>query len=216
MLKSNKHVFWEALLVTAGLFVIGIFLGMLIETGHSSQISNLYLNSEINLVDGMATSRLLDSQNIDCETLKKGNIEFADKVYEEGKLLDEYESAGKLIENLNLLHRKYDLLRTMLWISSQNSLERCDNYDLIVYLYEFETEETVKKATQNVWSKILLDAKRENEDILLIPIAADQNLTSLNILIAEHNVTKFPAVIINNDEIIYTLENANQIQSLLN
>ena len=216
MLKSKKHVFWEALVVTILIFLAGLFLGMLIETSNSSKISNLYLRSEISLTDAMATSRLTEDFDFDCKSIKQNNIAFANQIYEEAKLLEEYEDSGKLTDNMKFLHKKYDLLRTLLWTSNQNSLERCNNYNLIVYLYEYESEDMVKKATQNVWSKIVFDVKTQNDNILLLPIAADQNLTSLNLLIDEHNITQFPALIINNDEVLYNLENTMSIEKFLN
>jgi len=216
MLKSKKHVFWEALIVTILIFLIGIFLGMLIETGNTNKINNLYISSEISLTDAMAGLKLTENSELDCESLKANNINFANQVYEEAKLLEKYESSGKLTEGMKLLHKKYDLLRTILWINSQNSLARCNNYNLVVYLYEYETEQIEKKATQNVWSKILLDIKQERNDILLIPIAADQELTSLNLLLEQYNITQFPALIINNNNTIYNLESAETIQPLLN
>ncbi|MCK5321591.1 hypothetical protein KAJ38_03360 [Candidatus Pacearchaeota archaeon] len=216
MLKSKKHVFWEALLITIAIFLIGLFLGMLIETTNSSKISNLYLQSEISLTDAMATSRLTEEFDFDCDSIKQSNINFADRIYQEARLLEQYEESGRLTDNLKLLHKKYDLLRTILWTSNQNSLERCNNYKLIVYLYEYESENITKKATQNVWSKIILDVKDQNKDILLLPIAADQNLTSLDLLINEHNIKQFPALIINNNQVLYTLENTASIEQFLN
>ncbi len=215
MLKSKKHVFWEALIVTIVIFLAGIFLGMLIETGNSNKINNLYLQSEISLTDAMAGLKLTEVSNLDCEALKINNINFANQVYEEAKLLEKYETSGKLTGGMKLLHKKYDLLRTILWMNNQDSLSRCDNYNLIIYLYEYETEQITKKATQKVWSKILLDAKQEQDDILLIPIAADQNLTSLNLLLTQYKIEQFPAIIINNNQTIYELTNINQIQPLL-
>jgi len=215
MLKSRKHVFWEALVVTIAIFLAGIFLGMLIETGNSNQINNLYLQSEISLTDAMAGLRITENSELDCESLKTNNINFANQVYEEAKLLEKYETSGKLTEGMKLLHKKYDLLRTILWMSNQDSLGRCENFNLIIYLYEYETEQIEKKATQKVWSKILLDAKQEQDDILLIPIAADQNLSSLNLLLTQYEIEQFPALIINNEHIIHTLNNINQIQPLL-
>ena len=215
MLKSKKHVFWEALIITIVIFLAGLLLGILIETSNSNKISNLYLQSEISLTDAMATSRLSEDFEFDCNSIKNTNINFANQIYEEAKLLEEYESSGKLTSGMKLLHKKYDLLRTILWTSNQDSLERCDNYELIVYLYEYESEDTTKKATQNVWSKILLNVKEQNNNILLLPIATDQNLTSLNLLIDEHKITQFPALVINNNQVIYSLENAESIQSLL-
>ncbi|MFH0808202.1 MAG: hypothetical protein V1888_01130 [archaeon] len=215
VLKSKKHVFWEALLITIVVFLAGLFLGMLVETTNTTKISNLYLQSEISLTDAMAAATLSKNTNIDCEATKNNNIKFADQVYQEAKLLEEYEESGKLTDSMTFLHKKYDLLRTLLWTSNQNSLKRCDNYNLIVYLYEYETEDTETKVTQNVWSKILLEIKTENHDTLLLPIATDQNLTSLNILIEENKIEKFPALIINNDKILYELDNASTIYNLL-
>ncbi|MCK5449383.1 hypothetical protein KAI32_00800 [Candidatus Pacearchaeota archaeon] len=216
MLKSKKHVFWEALVITIVIFLIGLFLGMLIETTNSSKIANLYLQSEISLTDAMAASRLTEEFDFDCNAIKESNINFADRVYIEAKLLEEYEDSGKLTENMISLHKKYDLLRTLLWTSNQNSLERCNNYNLIVYLYKYESENITKKATQNVWSKIIMDVKNQNKDILLLPIATDQNLTSLDLLINEQGITQFPALIINNNQILYDLQNTASIEQFLN
>ena len=216
MLKSKKHVFWEALVITIAVFLIGLFLGMLMETGNSTQINNLYLQSEISLTDAMATSRLTEEFNFDCDAIKQSNIDFADRVYMEAKLLEQYEESGKLTDTLLLFHKNYDLLRTLLWTSNQKSLERCDNYNLLVYLYEYQSENITKKATQNVWAKIILDVRAENEDILLLPIAADQNLTSLDLLVNEYGITQFPALVINNDQVIYDLQNTESIEKFLN
>jgi len=216
MLKSKKHVFWEALIITIVIFLAGTFLGMLIETNNSNKISSLYLQSEISLTDAVANLRLTEDFNFDCDAIRRGNIILADQVYEEAKLLEQYEEAGKLTDNIKFLHKKYDLLRTLLWISNQGSLERCDNYDLIIYLYEYETEDIAKKATQNVWSKVIFDVKIQNDNILLLPIAVDQNLTSLDLLFNEYNITQFPALIINNDKVLYDLGDTASVELLLN
>jgi len=216
MLKSKKNVLWEALIVTIVIFLAGLFLGMLIETSNSVEISNLFTQSEISLTDAMATSGLVEDFNFDCEDIKQSNIEFADRIYEEAQILEEYESSGKLTDSMKLLHKKYDLLRTLLWTTNQKSLDRCENYNLIVYLYEYNSEDTNKKAIQNVWSKILLDVKDQNDNILLLPIAGDQDLTSLDLLMNEHQVTQLPAIVINNNEVLYQVDNTNQIQNLLN
>jgi hypothetical protein len=215
MLNSKKNVFWEALVITMVIFLGGLFLGMLIETGNSNKISNLYLQSEIGLADGMSMSRLTEEFNFDCDAIKDNNILFADRIYEEARLLEDYEEAGKLTDDMPLLHKKYDLLRTLLWTSNQRSLYRCDNYNLLVYLYEYDSEDLDKKAVQNVWSKILSELKTSNHDILLLPIAVDQNLSSLNLLIDNYNIEAFPALVINNDEVLYEIESAEYLESLL-
>jgi|TARA_B100002003_G_C14078273_1_gene518715 hypothetical protein len=216
MLKSKKNVFWEALVITIAIFVIGLFLGILVENSNSNKISDLYIKSEIDLVDGTTMLRLSEDSEISCDIIKKENINFANKIYEEAKILEKYEDSGKLTEGMKLLHKKYDLLRTLIWLSNQKSLERCNNYNLMVYLYDYKPEDSNKKAIQNIWSKVLLDVKNKNKDLLLLPIATNQNLTSLNILLEEYNIDSKPAIIINNDKVIYSLENIEKIESLLN
>jgi len=216
MLKSKKHVFWEALIITIVVFLAGLFLGMLIETSNSNKISNLFLQSEISLSDATATSRLIESENLDCELVKESNIKVANRIYEEAKLLELYEDSGKLTDSMKLLHKKYDLLRALLWVSNQKSLDRCENYNLIVYLYDYNTEDTGKKAVQNVWSKILLNIKTQGYDILLLPIAANQNLTTIEYLMGEYEIKQLPALVVNNDQILYKLEDANPVIKLLN
>lgn len=216
MLKSKKHVFWEALLITIVIFLAGLFLGMLIEANNSSKISDLYTQSEISLTDASAAARLTEELELDCEVIRRVNIDLANRVYEEAKLLELYEDSGKLTDSMKLLHKKYDLLRTLLWSSNQKSLERCENYNLLVYLYQYGSEDTGIKAAQNVWSKILLEVRSENENILLLPIAANQNLTSLEILTEEYKIEKLPALVINNEQVLYNIENPEAVQNFLN
>lgn len=216
MLKSKKHVFWEALLVTIVIFLAGLFMGMLVETGNSNKMYDLYLQSEISLGDATATSRLIETRDLDCETIRESNIKIANRIYEEAKLLELYENSGKLTESMKLLHKKYDLLRGLLWTSNQKSLERCNNYNLIVYLYEYEAEETSKKVTQRVWSKILQTLRTQSYNFLLLPIAGNQNLTTIDYLMEEYNVEQLPAIVINNEHVLYELDSAKPILDLLN
>ncbi len=216
MLKSKKHVFWEALLITIVIFLAGLFLGMLIEASNSAKISNLYLASEISLTDAAATTNLAEDITLDCETIKEQNIRVANKIYEEARLLELYENSGKLTDTMKFLHKKYDLLRTLLWMSNDKSLERCDNYNLVVYLYEYASEDKNIKATQNVWSKVLLDIREQSYDFMLLPIAANQNLTSLEFLKEKHEIKQLPALVINNDQVLYELNNARSVLDLLN
>jgi len=215
MLKSRKHVFWEALAVTVVVFLMGLLIGIMIETGNSNKISNFYVRSEIDFADGLAISQLSEDVRIACDEVGKVNIDLANRVYEEAALLEDYEEAGILTDNLKLMHQRYDLLRTLIWIGNQRSLNVCDNYDLVVYLYEYDVQDSDKEATQDVWSSLLLDLKDEREDLLLLPIAADQDLASLDLLIKGYGIEKIPAVVVNNKKILYTLDDVNNIRDFL-
>lgn len=216
VLKSRKHVFWEALIITIVIFLGGLFLGMLIEASNSSKISNLYLQSEISLTDASSTTRLVKDMDLDCEVIRDQNIEVANRIYEEAKLLEEYEDSGKLTDTMKFLHKKYDLLRTLLWISNEDSIAECENYNLVVYLYEYNSEDKQVKAIQNVWSKVLLDVREQSFNFMLLPIAANQNLTSLELLKEKYEIKQLPAIVVNDKKVLYDIKDASSVLELLN
>jgi len=209
MLRSKKRVFWEALIVTVFIFLIGFLFGIYMERGNYNRISDYSTISEINLLDGMILIQLSENRETNCEFLKKENINFANRIYEEARLLEKYEESGKITESMKILHRKYNMLRTLSWVSNSNALEMCGNYDLVVYLYEYESEDLNVKATQSVWSRKLSDIKKKNEDMVLLPIAVNQELSSLNILLEKYTIEGLPAVIVNNNEVLYNVDNFN-------
>jgi len=201
MKKNTKGVFWQAFILTIIVFVVGIFLGIAYEGSRLDKINDYYVLSEIFLMDSLALSKLtdvIDTRLVGCGVLIDANIEFADKIYEEAYILEKYEESGKLSDALKILHRKYDLLRTLLWINLMDIPDECkENVSIIVYLYEYETEDLIKKATNSVWSKILFDLKQEmGNKIILIPVAVDTDLTSLNFLISRYDISEYPVVII--------------------
>ena len=77
----------------------------------------------------------------------------------------------KLVNSVfSKVYKKYDLMRTNLWIDSIKVKEECTRVDSVVYFYEYGTEVIASKAKQSVWSKVLVDLKNEKADkILLIP-----------------------------------------------
>jgi len=217
MLKSKKHVFWEALLVVVLIFSVGIFLGIMFEESMFSEINSYYAQSEVSFVDGVAMTALIDLEISGCEELMNFNIDFANRIYEEAKTLEKYEESERLTEKLKLAHKKYDVLRTFLWINNMKIFDRCgENYSLVVYLYEYETQDTTKEATQSVWEKILYDLKQERgNSLVLIPIAVDQNIISLDAVLGGFNIDSYPAVILNNKEVITELKSVSELEELL-
>jgi hypothetical protein len=218
MLNSPKRAIWEALLLAGVVFFLGFLLGFVFESSQTNKMNEYYLSSEFYLMDAIALNSLVDEGIFDCSSLYNAYSSFADRVYQEAILLQEYESSEQITEEMKIVHRRYDLLRTFLWANILKTSKTCENSpNIVVYLYEYNTEDLVKKATQNVWSKVLLDLKEEQgENILLIPIASDLNIDSLNVIIKNLNISTFPAVVINNNKIINELTSSKDIEKYLN
>ncbi|MEK6945285.1 MAG: hypothetical protein AABW63_00650 [Nanoarchaeota archaeon] len=215
-LGDPKNVFWEALLLTVVVFFFGLLIGYAVEESRFTTVDRYYAQSEISLMDIFTLNSFTIDQNSSCDVLVQTNLDFADRIYKEAQILDSYEQAGKISTDLELAHKKYDLLRTILWVNSIKVREHCGNeLNSVVYLYQQNTPDLAQKATQNVWSKVLFDFKQKNGGkIVLIPISTDSNLISLRPLIDKYHVERFPTVIIN-DQVISQLSSVEELDKYL-
>ncbi|HLC78721.1 MAG TPA: hypothetical protein VJH92_06365 [Candidatus Nanoarchaeia archaeon] len=216
VLQSPKNVFWEALILTVVVFVFGLFLGLALEKSRISDINDYYVSSEISLIDTLALNDATSFENTSCSDLILGNLLFADKIYIESKILEDYEEANKLSDSLKLVHKRYDLLRTLLWINANNVKLQCKgDFSVVVYLYERETTDLAQKASQNVWSKVLKDFKEEEgANIVLIPIATDSDLSSLRVIVSRYDLDSYPVVIVN-DQVIDQLKSVQGLKEYI-
>src|SRR3990167_5041771 len=115
--RRTKLVFLEAFLLTVVVFGLGIFLGIFIESAFSKKAELSSFNSEVFLLAALALNQFLDLDNQTCESLIDSNVLFADRIYDEAKNLERLEQTGKLKNDLELIHGRYDLLRTLLWLN---------------------------------------------------------------------------------------------------
>jgi len=152
--------------------------------------------------------------------LKTNNINFANQIYEEAKILDRYESASRLTEDLKLQHKKYDILRGMLLINSIKIKKECNsNYYDIIYFYKYNSEDLDLKAKQKVFSRILEQVKEtKGSEALLIPIAADNDISSINLLLDKYNIKQeqLPTILINNKIKITEIQTVDDVLNYLN
>ena len=73
MLKSKKHVFWEALLIAVIIFIFGFLIGISYESSNLIKINDFYISSEIDLADELAVIQLMNTDKFDCKTLEQTN-----------------------------------------------------------------------------------------------------------------------------------------------
>lgn len=216
-LGNPKNVFWEAFLLTVIVFIFGLFLGYTLERSRTETLSDYYVQSEISLLDSMSLYTIVSEHNLDCGQLKQTTLNFADRIYEEAKVLGRYDGANKLDDSIRLVYRRYDLLRTLLWTTAISTQEQCgsEHFSIVVYVYERETDDLARRAEQQVWSRILGDLKEaKGSELALIPISADDNIASLQSLLSLYGVTEFPVVIVNG-KAISQLESVDSLEQYL-
>lgn len=193
--------------------------GMFLEDFRNNKVSNIYQLTEVSLLDANLQSDIYSSINIDCDSAIKENIDFADKIYSEAKILDNYQKASILTGNLRLYHQKYDLLRARLLLNSLKIRDKCSSYyDELLYIYKYNTKSQDIIEKEAVFSKVLSDVKeKKGQDVLLIPIAGDTNSSAINLLMSKYNVSinDLPIIIINSKIKITELENKDQLMRYL-
>lgn len=215
-MTNSKHAFWQALVFTIIIFAIGLIFGYFIENLRSEKVQLNLLNSEVNLLDEQIRESIAISFNVSCKDSINNTFNFANKIYEDALKMEQYEDSAKFTQDLTIIHRRYDLLRTMLWNEGIELKNHCpSNFHTIVYFYNYSSENININAKQDFFSKLLLDLKNKYPDkILLIPIAVDTNVESVNLITKTYNLKQFPVIIIDEHQIvsdIITLEELEKI-----
>ncbi len=217
MVKNKKRVFLEALLLTLLVFLIGILVGILFEEKRVDVVQEYYAETEIDMLDIYALSNLVETGNVGCDALWEANRQLADKIYEEAKLLEKYEDAGRISDDMRILHRKYDVLRTLLWENVIETKKVCPGeVSSVVYLYNYNPEDLTENAKQNVWAKILMELKQEKgNEIILIPIAVNSDLISLESLIESYEIEEYPVLIINEETVVNEMTSLEDLKQYM-
>ena len=202
--RNNKHAFWQALVVAVIVFGVGILLGFFLESYRSNEIQLNIMAAEINVLDEQLRNKIIENFDVNCELATKSSFSFADKIYLEAEKLERYDEASKFTETLLVLHKRYDLLRALLWTEIVDLKERCnEDFHTVVYFYDYGTENIDISSKQLFYSRLLFDLKSKYPDeVILIPIAIDTGLESVRLLVENYNIDEFPAIVVDEYEII--------------
>ena len=210
-------VFLQALAITIVVFLIGMYVGISLEENRLSEVNDYYIDSEVSLLDVLALDSLIGSSDVSCSDLMDANSELLDRVYYEALVLEDYEKSGRVTNNLESFHKKYDVLRTHLWINAIKIKDLCGEFNTVVYLYNGSVEDLGIRAEENVWSKVLRDLKDEEADnVLLIPLDVGSDLVSLNSLIKDYGIERYPSAVINEKDVFSELVTAEELRGFLN
>ncbi len=217
MTNKNKHVFWQALLIALLVFWLGILIGIYFEKSRVEQLQDFYFNIETDIFDMELASDIVYGFNMDCDQIDDRSLVFADNIYWQARKLEKYDNSNKITAELISLHRRYDLLRTLLWkkiIDHENSCEKKIN--TVIYLYQYDNPSLTTKATQGTMSSLLLDLKEEYGDkVVLIPIAVDTGVESLDVLGDYYGLDNYPVVFINEKYKFETIDSLVGVREVL-
>jgi hypothetical protein len=215
MLIDKRHVFWQALFVTVIVFLLGLVLGVYLEQARSDKLTVLSYESEVSFYDSLLISDIFESSSFSSNELIDLNLKFANDIYDKAKELEKFDNSNKITKSAKAIHKKYDFLRTALWL---NTIRLKEDYAInsVVYFYIYDTEDIQTKAEQIAFSKVLEDLKeKRGNDLILIPIAVDSDIASLDYLLNIYKVDKFPSVLINERYLVTEISTVEDLERYL-
>jgi hypothetical protein len=217
MVKSQKWFFLYALVITLVIFNFGIFMGYMLEQSRINKINMWYLDAELELLDQRIQKDAFEIIDLNCTAMIEENINFADKIFEEALIIQKYEDANKISSEIIFQHKRYDLLRTLFWINSMRIKEKCNSdYHNVVYFYKYNNPSIEQKSKQRFFSNLLFEIKQKKGDkVMLIPIAADNDLPSVNLLTNKYGIKELPVILIDEKIKITDMENMEDVLKYL-
>jgi hypothetical protein len=215
---NQKYFFLFALIITLLVFNLGIFMGYMLENSRVEKINQLSLDSQMELLDQMTQKNAINLLNPDCKTLIEENTKFGDKIFKEAQQISKYEEANELGKEIITQHKRFDLLRALFWMNSIEIKQKCNSdYHNVIYFYQYNSPSIEQKSKQAFFSNILAEIKEvQGSNMMLIPISADNEITSVNLLISKYKITEFPSVLIDEKVLITEINNSSEIEKYLN
>ncbi len=215
----QKDVFWKAAIITAIVFILGVSLGILLESSRVKEIRDEYKTVEVEWADAKLQSSLFQVLSPKfCEASIQENLNFADKVYEEGLKIERYEDANRLSNEDSLLYEKqrYTLFKLEFWLNSINLKEKCNaNYTNLVYFY-LDDPSLTERPKQDTLSIILKDLKQKyGQEIMLIPIPLDLDIATVNVVKTAYNISVAPTILINEKIKLEGLYSQEEIEEVI-
>ena len=215
---NEKSAFGKALVLTVVLFLVGVSLGVFIESYRSNSIKDQYEELEFELLDSKLRTNFYQLMGEDfCDIAVEDNLAFSDKIYEEGKKIEVYAKFNRLGNKLIEEKKKYALLKTEFWLNSILLKDKCDeDYDTVVYFYLDDPTDDEIKQSQNVQSRILGELKEKyGTGIMLIPLPADLGVAVVNSFVELNGITMFPTILINEGIKLEGLHSLEDIEKLI-
>lgn len=217
-LESKYRIFIETLVLTLLILIIGFSIGFYVESYRANSLIENYKNLEVEALDLKLQSYYFQIMDVEsCEVAINGNFEFADRIYDKGLQIEKYEDASELLDNIILEKKKYALLKNELWLNSILLKEKCNSpFHTITYFYMKE-DSLFKEAEQKAISDNLKKLKEEfGNSIVLLPIAGDLDLQSIELQMKTYNITYLPSIVINEEIVLEGYQTKEEIQSYLN
>lgn len=208
----------QAGIFTIFIFLIGIMAGIWIDNYRIGSIRSALSESDINSADARLLGIYLERFGKSyCDIALEQNLAYNERIYQQGREIEKKIEANIFTPEVEQEWRKYTLLQVQFWLNSMKLKENCDfNYRNVVHLFRQKDTTTAEEINNKAQSAVLLDLKEKcGKKMMLIPITADVNLTVVDSIVKQFNITQYPAIIIDESIVFEGLTSKETLSSLL-
>jgi len=209
-----KTVFIQTLIISLFIFSTGFYLGDYIESQRADYIQDLSFRADTNRLDLNTQISMFDK--LDCETIRSETIGLADDTYFDAIDLEKMEKSEVYSDKLYEIHRKYDLTRTIIWKITDDQKRCFEDYNIIVYLYQYLDPSYESELKQNYFAALTSELRRNNNNTILIPIAYDTDINSLKLIMNILEIEEETQLVINNKHFVSELISKKDLLNLIN
>jgi len=91
-----------------------------------------------------------------------------------------------------------------------------EDFHTVIYFYNYLSEDLDISSTQNVFSKYLSELKKEyGNKIILISIAGNLEINSINFLKASYRIDSLPTILVDEEHKIQDLDSLDEIKEYI-
>lgn len=198
-----KNVFLKAAIITAAVFIIGVYVGFVLDSMRVedvkesiTEIDNLW--NDVRLMQSYIQK--FSNRTDYCGFLLDENLKVGDKIYDEGLKVEEYENTNRFASDLIIEKTRYALLDLQFWINSVDLKNLCDgNYSTVIYFYS----QYNVTPEQNFQDRVLWDLKQEcGPKIIYITFPADIGITTIEVIKNIYGIESVPSILINEETLL--------------
>lgn len=210
-MKVSKTLI-KTLLTTVLIFSIGLAIGIWLEKGRVDEIGTNILE-----IDNLWNDARLQSQLMGefCPTAIQANINFSQRILNEGLRIERYERANIFTSEILLQKERYVLLQLQFWSNAVELREKCNaTHTTILYFYS-QFDESLRQQ-EDLQSAVLIDMINTcKEKLMVSPIPIDMNIGTVDMIKSKYNVTKAPSILINESILLEGLQSRADLENYI-
>lgn len=212
------NIFRRSFVLTLFIFLIGVMVGLLVDSLRVSEIKKSLGESEIVWEDTRLLNIYIGKLGGEhCKAAFEENLAYNDRIYKYGKEIEEKIEATTFTFEAEQEWRRYVLLQFQFWLNSIELKEKCNfDYSNVVHLSRRKDLTNGEKIENRLQSAVLLNIKEKcGRNMMLIPLTVDADLEAVNLVLRHYNITRFPAIIIDEEYIFQGLAQEENLEKYI-